>query len=64
MSRGPGDYCKTCAFYESERPITGRDTGTCHRNAPAPEHKFGTVYWPRTNDTDWCGEFVMAGWMR
>jgi len=52
MVTGGKCTCKTCRYYDPDRP--GASRGKCRRRAP----RAGNGRWPRVNDTDWCGEFV------
>jgi hypothetical protein len=52
--------CSTCRFWEAVKP--NNDIGNCHRYAPRPmiDPNFESdleVYWPRTMDEDFCGEY-------
>jgi hypothetical protein len=56
--------CQECLYWQQqcEHP---RDEGACRRHAPTPIHIDGggsegvliRFVWPRTKDSDWCGEF-------
>jgi hypothetical protein len=68
MKRNPFDpikaECQTCRFWE-EHPNTGG--GACKRYAPRPflysvetpsgEEPDNFADWPRTLDSEWCGEY-------
>ena len=48
--------CASYKYWDAER--IGR--GDCRRNAPhlSADTTGKSVSWPRTNATDWCGEYV------
>jgi hypothetical protein len=48
--------CDSCEYWDGK----GRDQGRCHRYAPRAQigmSSRGTVGWPQTDASDWCGEF-------
>ena len=55
--------CKTCKFWS---PMTDYpENGDCRRHAPEPHLSANAgmfdvkvSHWPRTENDDWCGEWI------
>lgn len=46
-------HCANCLYWQSE----DENRGTCRFHAPFPEDGGTAAVWPRTQPTDWCGDW-------
>jgi len=49
--------CADCKFFSSVSPAAPYE-GECRKNAPTLIDELGMAVFPRTEDGDWCGDFL------
>ena len=48
--------CGGCRYWVEGRPYRGKVYGECRRNAPIVAATY-KAKWPRTNESEWCGQW-------